>query len=29
VLGFALLALQIVLARLAGRPFPALAGDEF
>ena len=27
--GFALLALQIVLARLAGAPFPALAGDEF
>jgi TRAP-type C4-dicarboxylate transport system permease small subunit len=29
VLGFSLLALQIVLARLAGQPFPALAGDEF
>jgi TRAP-type transport system small permease protein len=27
--GFALLALQIVLARLAGSPFAALAGDEF
>jgi TRAP-type transport system small permease protein len=27
--GFGLLALQIVLARLAGRAFPALAGDEF
>ena len=29
VAGFALLALQIVLARLTGKPFPALAGDEF
>ena len=29
VLGFALLALQIVLARLTGEPFPALTGDEF
>ena len=28
-LGFALLALQIVLARIAGEPFQALAGDEF
>ena len=28
-LGFGLLSLQIVLARLAGAPFPALAGDEF
>lgn len=28
-IGFALLALQIVLARIAGEPFAALAGDEF
>lgn len=29
VAGFALIALQVVLARLAGAPFAALAGDEF